>query len=97
MVGHIAAIAGREIRFVAEDRVDPGLLAFVVELDGAVQVAVVRDGQGVHAEFLGLLDEFRNPVEPVEHGVMRVQVQVRELPVGHRRWYSWRRRKTAMG
>ena len=86
----IAAIAGREVGFVAEDGIEPALFAFLIELDGSVEVAVVGDGQGVHAELFGLLHELGDSVEPVEHGVVRVQVQVRELPVGHRRGHSWR-------
>ena len=41
--------AGGDVRLVADDRVDAGLLALAVELDRPVQVAVVGDGAGVHA------------------------------------------------
>src|SRR5256885_6584599 len=41
-------------------RIDAGVAASLIELDGAVKVAVVGDGAGVHAQLFGLLDEVRN-------------------------------------
>ena len=79
-----AAVAGGQVRLVAEHRVDAVLVALGVELDGRVQVAVVGDGARRHAQLLRLLDQRDDAVEPVEQGVVGVQVQVGELGlVGH--------------
>src|SRR5262249_20104049 len=48
----VAARRGCDIGFVADHRVEAGLFALLVELDGTVEVAVVGHGDGVHAELL---------------------------------------------
>jgi hypothetical protein len=81
----LPAVPGGQVRLVADDRVDAALLALGVELDRPVQVAVVGDGAGGHAQLLGLLDQLGDAVEAVQQGVVGVQVEVGELAVGHRR------------
>ena len=72
------ALAGGDVGFVADDRVEAGRLAFPVELDGAVEVAVVGQGEGVHALRLGVGRQFREAVGAVEQAVMAVAVQMNE-------------------
>src|SRR5262249_47037584 len=63
-------------------RIDAGVLAFLVKLDGTVEIAVVGHGQGVHAEFLDACHELRNAIGAVEQAVVRVAVQMNEA-IGH--------------
>src|SRR5207244_1337480 len=46
----LLARGGRDIGFVADDRVDSGGSAFLVKLDGAKQIAVIGYRQGVHSQ-----------------------------------------------
>ena len=73
-----------DVGLVADDRLDAPLLALVVELDRAVEIAVIGDRAGIHAELLGLLDQRGNAIDAVEEAVVRVKVKVTELALGHR-------------
>ena len=61
----------------------PGGLAFLVELDGPVEVAVVGHGQGVHAQLLDVRHQLGNPVGTVEQAVVAVAVQMNERTICH--------------
>ena len=50
----------------------------LVELDGAEEVAVVRERHGGHVERTGPLEERADLDRPVEQRVLAVQVQVNE-------------------
>ena len=71
-------MAGGDIGFVTEYRVDVLLAALVVELHGSEEIAVVGQGQRVHPVGLDLGDQVRDAVGAVEQTVVRVAVQVRE-------------------
>jgi hypothetical protein len=62
-----------------DDRLDPLLGRRLPERDGAVERAVVGQGEGVEALLLGRIDEVRDPTETVEEAELRVDVQVREV------------------
>ena len=83
----LGALAGGDVGLVAEDRIEAGCGAFAVELDGAVQVAVIGQGQGVHAQFLGVRDQLGDAAGAVEQAVMAVAVQMneRDVPAWHSR------------
>ena len=68
----------REVGLEAEDRPDLGRLGGVVERPGRVHVAVVGDGQAVHAELLDVRDEIGDPAGPVEQRVFAVGVEMDE-------------------
>ena len=53
-VGH-AAVGRGDVAFHAEDRLDPGFFAGVVEVDDAEHDAVIGDRQRLHAEFGGAI------------------------------------------
>ena len=77
-----AAVAEGEVRLEPEDRPElpgPGL---VVKAPRRVEVAVVGDGEAVHAQALHLGHEVRNPVGPVEEGVFAVGVEMDERHAG---------------
>jgi hypothetical protein len=84
----VGALAGGDVRLVADDRVEAGRLALAVELDGAVQVAVVGQGQGVHAQLPGPRHQLGHAAGPVEQAVVAVTVQVDEGTVGHTRRFT---------
>ena len=67
-----------DIRLDAEDRLHASVLRGEVELHRAEQVAVVGDGDRVHAEFLHALEQPLDGVAAVEQRILAVKVQVRE-------------------
>ena len=77
----VPPIARRDVGFVADDRVDAGRLGLLIELQRAVQIAVVGQGQGVHAQRLGLLDQRPDRAGAVQQAVMAMAVQMDERAV----------------
>ena len=63
----------------ADDGVDPQRLRLLVELVGAVQIAVIGHGNRRHIQPLRLREEVRDPCRAVEHRVLGVDMQVDEL------------------
>ena len=63
----------------SDDRIDAVLLAGLVEVVGAVEVAVIGHREGCHAEIDGLAEEIIEAGSAVEHGVLGVHVQVDEV------------------
>lgn len=66
------AVSRRDIGFVADDGIEASVLAGTVELDRAVQVAVVGQRDGVHAIRLGVFDQFGYAIGAVEQAVVAV-------------------------
>src|SRR3989304_3766145 len=73
----VAGAAG-DVRLDADDRLDAARLRLLVELDGAVEDAVVRQADRLLAELLGAAHEERDAREAVEQRVFGVEVQVSE-------------------
>ena len=69
-----------DIGFVANDRIEPRSLCRTIKLKRTVQVAVVGDGQRVHAEFDGAADKPLDRTRSVEQAVVAVAVEVDERP-----------------
>ena len=67
-----------QVGLQANDRLDPLADCQAVEVNGAVQGAVIRKGNGGHAQLLGALDELRQAAEAVQKGVLRVHMEVNE-------------------
>ncbi len=78
--GGIAAVVvpGRAVGLYAQDRMEPGLLGLAVEVDSAVEVAVVGDGDRLLAQRSRALHQRGDLGEAVEEAEFRVQVQVGE-------------------
>ena len=74
----LGQLAGCDVSLVTDDRVQSAGRALAVELDRPVQVAVVGQGDGVHALVFGVLDQLGDAVGAVEQAVMAVAVQVNE-------------------
>ena len=74
----LPVVAGDRVDLAADDRLDAGLLGRRVEIDGAEEVAVVRDRHGRPLPSGGHFHQPRNVAGPVEKGVIRMAVQVDE-------------------
>ena len=61
---------GSDVHFAADDGFDAGFFTFLVEFDDPVHDPMVRNGQGGHAQFLGVLDQFRDPAGPIQEAVL---------------------------
>ncbi len=77
------AAVGRNVELTADDGLDLRLFCLLVELDDAVQGAVVGDGQAVHAQFLGAGDQLRDTAHAVEQAVLGVDVEMGEHDYGY--------------
>src|SRR5947208_14468605 len=78
----LGTLAGGDVRLITDDWIDAGVLAFLVELDGAVEIAVIGHGDGVHAQLLDAGDQLGNAVGAVEQAVVRVAMEMNET-IGH--------------
>ena len=79
----LGAPARGNVRLVADDRIESGSLAFLVELDGAEEIAVIGEGAGVHALGLDVGDELRDPARAVEEAVVGMAVEMDEGSFSH--------------
>ena len=68
-----------DVDLAADQRLDAGLQALLVELDGAGQGAVVGERDSGHLQLGGACDQCRNPAGPVEDRELGVDVEVDEL------------------
>ena len=80
----LVAAGGRDIGFAADYGLDARFLRDLVKVDRAVHPAVVRDGEAVHPQLHGAVDEILQAAKPVKHAVFGVRVQVREQRRGLR-------------
>jgi len=71
------------IHFAADDGLDAGLGGFEVKIEGAEEVAVVRDCDRGHAEINGFFDQAIERTGPVEEAVFGVEVKVDEIGMVH--------------
>ena len=68
----------RDVGFDADDRLDVALPRLFVELDRAVEDAVVRQADRLLAQLFGAVHQFRDAREAVEERELGVGVEVRE-------------------
>jgi hypothetical protein len=68
-----------EVEFAADERFDALGLGLVVELDRAVEIAVVREGQGLHAEGGGAVHQAVDAAGAVEQAVVAMDVEMDEI------------------
>ena len=69
-----APVALGDIRLDADDGLDPALARLPVEVDGAVEGAVVGDGAGLLPQLSHAVEELRNAGEAVEEAEFGVKV-----------------------
>jgi hypothetical protein len=70
-----------DVKFATDDRLHACVLCGIDEVDCAKNIAVVGHRHGRHSHLFHALAKFLDVTGAVEHGVVRVQVQVDEL--GH--------------
>ena len=80
----LKAAAGGDVGLVAHDRVDAHVLGRFVELQRPVQIAVVGQGQGVHAQLFGPLQQAGDFSGAVEQAVVAMAVQMGKGRGAHR-------------
>jgi hypothetical protein len=73
-----------EVELAADERLDALGLGGVVELDRAVEIAVIGEGDGGHAELDRAVHQPVDPAAAVEQAVVGVDVEVDEVFVGGR-------------
>ena len=61
----------------------PGSFAFLIELQRPVQIAVVGERQGVHAQLFGPFDQLVDRAGPVQQAVMAVAMQMNKRRRAH--------------
>ena len=76
----------REVGLEPENRPQRARPGLGVELPRPVQVAVIGDGEGVHAQRVDPVEQLRNPVGAVEEGVLAVRVEMDERHTARRRY-----------
>ena len=74
----VPAISWSDVRFHADDRLDSRFSGLFLELPRAVQVTVIRDGEGGLLELQRPRDQVVNAICAVEKGVFRVAVEMNE-------------------
>ena len=74
----VEAAAGGDIGLHAEDGVDAQLPGLLIELQRAVQVAVVGQSQGVHLQGLGAVQQRLDGAGPVQETVVAVAMEMGE-------------------
>lgn len=62
--------SGGDVHLTADDGLDAGFLAFLIEFDDPVHDPMVGDGQSRHAQFLGIGHQVRNPAGPIQQGIL---------------------------
>ena len=67
-----------DVDLTADDGLDACVAAGGVKIDHAIEGAVVGDGQRIHAQFAGAVDQLRDAADAVEHTVFGVDVKVSE-------------------
>ena len=75
----LEAVRARDVRLGADDRPNAGLARLHVEVDRAVERAVIGERERGHLELFGARDEVADTREPVEQAVLAMRVEVDEL------------------
>jgi len=80
--GPVRAVVA-EVHLAAQDGLYARLLALLEEAHGPEHVVVVGESHRRHGETFGALDQVRDAQRAIQHGEMRVDVQVNERGVAH--------------
>ena len=76
----VEAVVPRDVRLDSDDRLDPRVSAERVEVDRAVERAVIGEPEGGHVQGLRTSDEVAQPRQPIEQAVFAMGVQMDEIP-----------------
>ena len=66
------------VYLTADNRFDTYFFARRVEINHAVEGAVVGDGKGVHPKLFGAGHQVRDTADAIQHAVLSVNMKVRE-------------------
>ena len=72
------ARAGRDVGFLADDRVDARGLCLEIQIDRAIEDAMVRQRDCWHARLDGVADHLGDPARAVEQAVFGMRMKVDE-------------------
>ena len=81
-IGLLVARVGRDVGLDADDRLDAAGARFLIEVDSAVEGAVVGHGDRLLADREDAIHHIGDATEPVEKRELGVEVQVREHMFG---------------
>ena len=73
-----AAVAGGNVRLDADDGLDTPAARLLIEVEGAVEGAVVGDGAGLLPQLLCAVEELGDAGEAIEEAVLGMKVKVRK-------------------
>ncbi len=68
-----------DIEFAADNGLDARFPGSLIKIDGAEEVAMVRDGQGRHFIFLRLLEQVRQADGTVQKAILRMDMKMNEV------------------
>ena len=74
----LAPIARGDVGLHADDRLDAGLFRFLLEVPGAVQIAVIGDGEGGLFELLRAADQVADSIGAIEQRIFGMTVEMDE-------------------
>ena len=74
----LMARAGRDVGFLADDRVDARGLCLEIQIDGAIEDAMVRQRDRRHARLNGMADHLGDAAGAVEQAVFGMRMKVDE-------------------
>ena len=77
------AAAGRDVGLDAQHRIDAQFLRLLIELQRAVQIAVIGERERVHLQVFRPLQERGDLARPVQKAVMAVAMQMRKRRHAH--------------
>ena len=80
----LQARASREVEFAADERLEALGLGLVVELDRAVQIPMVGEGEGLHPQPGGAVHQAVDTASAVQQAVVAVDMEMDEIGVGGR-------------
>ena len=75
--------ARRDVDFAADDRLDAFVAGGFVEIDRAVEHAVVGDGERGEFQLVGLLQQPIQPARAIEQGILGVEMEMNKDRVRH--------------
>jgi len=79
----VIAAAGSDVGLVADDWIDAGVAALPIEFERPIEIAMVRDRQGVHPQLFGPRDHAVDRAGPVQEAVVAVTMQMNKRRRGH--------------
>lgn len=84
----LTAAARGHIGFATNDGFDAMIFCFLIEIDGAKQIAMIGHGHGWLAKCLYLIKQWGKLIGPIQQAIVSMKVKVDELG-GHEGILTW--------